>query len=119
MVNQERRKTHRIPFVASAEITEDSSRVSIGARVTDISRNGCYIDLRSPMPEGTSVRIRIMTATGFFEADATVGYRHPHLGMGLIFRNVSSESGEVLQKWMTLAAQDVAPPDRIAEQSQE
>jgi hypothetical protein len=89
-----------VPFVACAEITEAGTNVSIGARISDISRDGCYVDLRSALPEGTSVQIKIKTATEFFEASAVVGYTHLHLGMGLVFSEVNSESQAVLQNWI-------------------
>src|ERR1700685_232562 len=103
-MDKERRTTLRVPFVAHAEIIEAGSGVSIGARVSDISESGCYVDLRSALPQGTSVQIRIRTATVIFEAFAIVGYTHPPLGMGLIFSEVNSESQAVLQKWIALAA---------------
>ena len=37
---EERRPTLRAPFVAYAEITEVGADVSIGARVSDISKDG-------------------------------------------------------------------------------
>jgi hypothetical protein len=83
-MHNERRTTLRVPFVAYAEITETGTDVSIGARVSDISKDGCYVDLRSALPEGTCVQIKINTATEFFEASAIAVYTHPHLGMGLI-----------------------------------
>ena len=79
-MDEERRTTLRVPFVANAEITETGTDVSIGARVSDISKDGCYVDLRSALSEGTSVQIRIKTATEVFEALAIVGYKHPSLG---------------------------------------
>jgi PilZ domain len=103
LMDKERRTTLRVPFVAHAEITEAGAGVSIVARVSDISKDGCYVDLRSALPQGTSVRIRIRTATEIFEASAVVGYTHPHLGMGLIFGEIDSESQAVLQKWIALA----------------
>jgi hypothetical protein len=102
-MDKERRQTLRVPFVAYAEVTEEGANVSIGARVSDISRDGCYIDLRSALPQGTSVQIKIKTAAEFFEASAVVGYTHIHLGMGLIFSEVNSESQAVLQKWIAFA----------------
>ena len=71
-MRKERRTTLRVPFVACAEITEAGTNVSIGARISDISRDGCYVDLRSALPEGTSVQIKIKTATEFFEASAVL-----------------------------------------------
>jgi hypothetical protein len=104
-MDEERRTTLRVPFVANAEITETGTDVSIGARVSDISKDGCYVDLRSALSEGTSVQIRIKTATEVFEALAIVGYNHPQLGMGLVFSEVNSESQAVLQKWIASVKQ--------------
>lgn len=106
LMDKERRTTSRVSFVAHAEINEVGASVSIDARVSDISRDGCYVDLRSALPQGTSVRIRIRTTTESFEASAIVGYTHPHLGMGLIFSEINSESQAVLQKWIAFAAHE-------------
>lgn len=89
--------------MAYAEITEAGTNVSIGARVSDISKDGCYVDLRSAPPQGTSVQIKIQTATETFKASAVVGYTHLQLGMGLVFSEVNSESHAVLQQWITFA----------------
>jgi PilZ domain len=97
-MDKERRTTLRVPFEANVEISGAGTGVSINARVSDISSDGCYVDLRSALPQGTSVQIRIRTATEIFEAFAIVGYTHPHLGMGLIFGEIDSESQAVLQK---------------------
>ena len=102
-MQNERRTTLRVPFVAYAEITERGSNVSVGARVSDISKDGCYVDLRAALPQGSSVQIKIKTATEIFEAFAVVGYTHLHLGMGLVFSEVNSESQAVLEKWIAFA----------------
>jgi hypothetical protein len=105
-MDKERRTTLRVPFVAHAEITEAGTSVCIGARVSDISGDGCYVDLRSALPQGTSAQIRIRTATEIFGTSAIVSYTHPHLGMGLIFGEIDSESQAVLQKWIAFAARE-------------
>jgi hypothetical protein len=104
-MDKERRTTLRVPFVAYAEITEEGADVSISARVSDISKDGCYVDLRSALPLGTSLQIKIKTATEVFEAVATVGYTHPHLGMGLVFTGINADSQALLQEWIAIAAQ--------------
>jgi hypothetical protein len=105
-MDKERRSTLRVPFVAHAEITESGENTSIGVRISDISKDGCYVDLRSALPIGTAVRIKIRTVTDICEADAVVSYSHTHLGMGLTFTNVSPESQAVLQKWIAFTAQE-------------
>jgi hypothetical protein len=100
MTEQDRRSNLRVPFVAYAEIIEDGSSVSIPVRISDISNEGCYVDMRAPLPEGALVRIKVVTATDALEAEAAVAYSDPHLGMGLVFRNVSPRDRTVLQKWL-------------------
>jgi PilZ domain len=100
MAEQDRRSHRRVPFIAQAELTEEGSGVSIPVRVSDISNEGCYVDLRAPLPAGTLVRIKVVAATDVLEADAAVAYSDPHLGMGLVFRNVSPRDRTVLQKWL-------------------
>jgi PilZ domain len=80
MTEQDRRSHRRVHFVAYAEIIEDGSSVSIPVRVSDISSEGCYVDLRAPLPEGALVRIKVVAATDVFEADASVAYSDPPSG---------------------------------------
>jgi hypothetical protein len=54
--------------------------------------------MRSPLPKGASVASTIVVARDAFEAEAAVAYVDPHLGMGLVFRNVSPGARRVLQK---------------------
>jgi hypothetical protein len=100
MTGSERRNHRRVPFIAQAELTEEGSSVSIPVRVSDISSEGCYVDLRAPLPKGASVRIKVVAATDVLKAEATVAYSDPHLGMGLVFRNVSPRDRTVLQEWL-------------------
>jgi hypothetical protein len=103
MTEQDRRSNARVALIAQAEITEEGSSVSIPVRVTDVSSEGCYVDLRAPLPKGTGIFIKVGAAKDVFEAEATVAYVDPHLGMGLVFRNVSRKDRIVLEKWLSEA----------------
>lgn len=63
------------------------------------------MDLRVPLQKGTVVFIKIVNAKDVFEAEATVTYADPRLGMGLLFRNVTLRAREVLDKWLLTAEQ--------------
>ena len=41
----------------------------------------------------------------YFEANATVAYATPALGMGLVFRDVKPHFRSVLRKWLLMAMQ--------------
>jgi PilZ domain len=100
MTDQERRSNLRVPFVAYAEIIEAGSSVTIAVRVSDLGNDGCYVDMRAPLAKGASVRIKVVAARDAFEAEATVAYVDPNLGMGLVFRSVRPGARMVLRKWL-------------------
>lgn len=102
-MTEERRRAPRYPFVASAEIIEDTSGAKMSVRVSELSLNGCYLDLNNPLPVGTVLMVKIFTASDFFEAPGTVVYSHPNLGMGVEFQEVKVFFQSVLKKWLLIA----------------
>jgi hypothetical protein len=102
-MGDERRRTPRFPFVASAEYIEATADAKLSATVSELSLYGCYLDTINPLPMGRSVTVKIYADGGFFEAQATVAYSHPNLGMGLTFRDVKPYFMSTLQKWILLA----------------
>jgi hypothetical protein len=99
------RREPRYAFIASAELLEEDSGARMNSRISDLSLNGCYVDTVNPLPDGTLVHLRIFTETHSFEAPATVVYSHAFLGMGMKFREVPPQSGEVLRLWLPEAAE--------------
>lgn len=102
-MEQERRRSPRFPFIASAEVLEENNGSQLDARISDISATGCYVDTTNPLPGGTPVRLKIFNETQSFEASAMVAYSVVHLGMGLSFSEVQPSSRDVLQTWLTAA----------------
>jgi hypothetical protein len=103
-MDQERRRAPRFPFIASAEVLSESAGTRLAARISDISATGCYVDTINPLVGGTPVRVKILTETQIFEAQATVVYSHAHLGMGLMFGVLLPNSQQVLQNWLPAAS---------------
>jgi PilZ domain-containing protein len=101
----DRRRTPRYPFVASAEVLERTSGTRMLARLTDISLYGCYLDMSNPLPSGSHVFVKIFRDTDFFEAEASVVYSQPNLGVGLAFREVKPHFLPILKKWLQGAMQ--------------
>lgn len=104
-MGEERRRIARYPFVANAEVVEETSGAKITARVSELSLYGCYVDMVTPFPKGTPVIVKIFTETEFFEAHGTVVYSHTHLGVGVTFRDVKPLYKTVLQKWLLTVMQ--------------
>jgi hypothetical protein len=102
-MEQERRRSPRFPFIAAAEVHEESNGSQLSARVSDISATGCYVDTINPLPGGTAVRVKIFNEAQSFEASATVAYSLTHLGMGLSFGEVPPNSRDILRVWLPAA----------------
>jgi hypothetical protein len=99
-MDTDKRRQPRYPFIASAEVLEDASGIRMSSRVSDLSLGGCYVDTINPLPDGTTVQVKIFTMTHSFEAPATVVYSHTHLGMGMRFGDVQPQYEEVLRLWL-------------------
>jgi PilZ domain len=99
----ERRKTTRYPFVARAEIIDEKENVRTSSRVSDLSLNGCYVEMMNPFPEGASVVIEIYTENEFLEAHGTVAHLEPRRGMGLTFDELPPYFAGILSKWVKQA----------------
>jgi hypothetical protein len=96
----ERRRSTRIPFVASAEIIDDAENTRSASHVSDLSLNGCFVQLSNPFPEGTPVTIEIYKDEDFVETPATVAYFMPKRGMGLTFTGMEPQFASVLKRWL-------------------
>ena len=102
-MEQERRRSPRYLFAGSIEMREGASEDKRTARVKELSLNGCYVDIESPYPIGSSLAIKLFTETEFFEAQASVIYSQPDQGMGLMFRETKPYYLMVLRKWLLAA----------------
>jgi PilZ domain len=107
---EQERRTPRYPFAAPAEVIVGSG-AKIIARVTELSLHGCYLDTSTPISVKTPVLVKIHGPREYFEADATVIYAHPLLGLGLAFQNVKPDFLSVLHKWLLAAMQTKEPKD--------
>ena len=104
-VPEERRRTPRYPFIATAEVLDQTTKTTIATRVTELSLYGCYIEMRSPLPQGSSIHVKIYSQARFFEAAGTVVYAIPNGGIGVRFQGVVHQYLVVLKEWLITAAQ--------------
>jgi hypothetical protein len=95
------RRSPRVPFVASAEVIDVDTEVRLAAQTGDLSQHGCYMDMVNPLPLGATVKVRIEHGRQTFGATAGVVYSVPHLGMGLVFRDIEAGKEVTLEKRLT------------------
>ena len=99
-VDQERRRTPRYSFVATAELIETDSEVRIASRVSELSLHGCYLDMINPFPVGTKVLVKISAGDVMFQAPATVVFSKTNLGAGLKFDDLDKDHATILERWL-------------------
>jgi PilZ domain len=98
-MDSERRRAPRYRFVADAEVIAPGT--NRGARTSDVSIGGCFLDMPNPLPEGTEIRVRISQASATFAALGRVVFIFPNMGMGVVFTRVEDDQLPVLQEWLS------------------
>ena len=83
-----------------AEITDEAENARAPTQVSDLSLQGCYVEMANPFPSGTNVLIEIYTEKEFLEAHATVARFEPKQGMGLTFDEMPPHFAGILSKWL-------------------
>lgn len=106
MEYQERRRGPRYPFIASAELIEEKADVRIASRVSELSMNGCYMDMMNPFPTGTLVLVKISAGEDFFQAKAKIVYSQMNMGAGVGYLEIDAASKIVLERWMEEAKKE-------------
>jgi hypothetical protein len=94
------RKCPRYPFSSAVEATEILTDIRIRGRLSDISRNGCYVDTINPFAGNAAVRLTITKDKQSFETHAKVVYAKNGMGMGLLFTTAEPEQLHVLGSWL-------------------
>lgn len=102
-MEQERRRTPRYPFIATAEVLGESMQSRVTARVTELSLHGCYIEMPEPLPKGAAIGVKIYADGKFFEGNGMVVYSTP-TGIGVSFHDVRPQFLTILKKWLLAAA---------------
>jgi hypothetical protein len=95
-----RRSVLRCPLVASAEVTDLHSGTRLSARISELSVGGCYVDVLTPFPEGTLVKLRIIRDQGVFATNGKVVYTHANCGMGIAFTDLRFDQRSILEAWI-------------------
>ena len=103
---QEKRRSPRYSFIASAELIEVKADVRIASRVSELSRYGCYLDMMNPFPTGTMVLVKISAGEAFFESKAKIIYSQMNMGAGVGFLEMNAESQAALERWLDEAEKE-------------
>jgi len=96
----EKRKSPRYSFSATVDAHDILADTRIIGRLSDISRNGCYVDTISPFAMGAEVALKITAGSRSFITDSKVVYSSNGMGMGLLFTIAEPEQLTTLETWL-------------------
>jgi len=96
----ERRKAPRYGLVAIAELTDAGDAKMLSAKVTEVSRTGCYVDSPKTFPVGTSLKVIISRDQRTFVAKADVIHVQEQMGMGIAFVDPPQDQLKILDSWL-------------------
>jgi PilZ domain len=105
-MTQERRRTPRYIFMASAELYDEKCDVRVASRLSDLSLTGCYLDMMNPFPAGTVILLKIVAENLTFQCKARVIYSTHNVGAGVAFLEVDEKNEYILKRWMETAAKN-------------
>ena len=100
MMVDDRRRSARHLFFASAEITEPLTEYFVSARTNELCRGGCHVDMLNPLFSGTALEVRIVHEGETFSVPARVVHSRPNLGMGLSFGPANTAQMQLLDRWL-------------------
>jgi hypothetical protein len=97
---RERRAFPRYRFFANAELIQSPSASRLSGRVTEISRNGCFVDSLSQLPLDMELNLRICRGDETFATSGKIIYLTPSIGMGVVFLDPPKDQMDILESWL-------------------
>jgi PilZ domain len=93
------RRSPRFPFIASAQVVETRTEARLQARTSDLSREGCYLDMLNPLPTGTRLKINVTHQNQQLDAVGLVVHSELNVGMGVRFEEIGQRA--VIDAWLS------------------
>lgn len=93
----ERRSSPRYKCEGSAEFRIEGSEFRTWGTFTDISMNGCYVEMTATFPVGSRVDLSLELHGVRFQAKGEVRVSYPLLGMGIAFTEISERDRACLR----------------------
>ena len=93
--NRRRRARHKISF--NLELRVERTIVPMRVNATDISGNGCYIEMIMPMAVGTPLKVDFWIEQEHVNSSAIVRTCDPGVGMGIEFLTLTPDLQERFQ----------------------
>jgi PilZ domain len=105
----ERRKFARHTCRIETEVLAEGSSAGVFGTVADLSLGGCYVEMLSPLPVDTLIRLSLNLGTATLRLSGRVCSSQMGFGMGVSFTEMGPEDFEILRRFAPPAADSEAP----------
>jgi hypothetical protein len=102
-VENERRRSPRYSFAATAELTADNLSAPATATVSELSLRGCRLKMNTAFPLNVPIDVRISAAGELFRSKAKIIYLQPGVGAGVAFLAMEQQARDTLRRWLDAA----------------
>jgi hypothetical protein len=100
----DRRRYPRYTVQVQIELREDGSDVPMRLETTDLSRGGCYIEMRMQLSLGVRVRATLWLDGCPIVIRGLVVTRHPQFGNGIMFVEFEGQAEQLLARYLDAIA---------------
>jgi PilZ domain-containing protein len=96
----ERRRSPRLKCASSAEVYPAGVVAPIRTRTSDLSIGGCFLEMSTPVPKKTQVRIALWVKDAKLWANGEVITSSPGFGIGVKFTEIAADDRRQLQEFL-------------------
>jgi c-di-GMP-binding flagellar brake protein YcgR len=90
------RYTVQVPI----ELQPENCETILSTETTDLSRNGCYVRLRNPLPLALRLHAVLWLGTVPIQVEGRVVTRHPEFGNGIMFLKIQDRDEKTLTTYL-------------------
>lgn len=102
----ERRRYPRYTVQVQIELRQEGNDVPLRLETTDLSRNGCYVQLLMPLPVGVRVQATLWLDGYPVVIRGRVVTRHPQFGNGIMFLEFEADAEQQLVRYLDALTTD-------------
>lgn len=92
----DRRRYPRHSVQVPIELQIEDCATILWAETADLSRNGCYIRLRNPLPIALRVHVTLWLDAAPIQIEGRIVTRHPEFGNGIMFLKITEHDEKAL-----------------------
>jgi hypothetical protein len=100
LTKRNRRLHARHTAQVQIEIHQEGNDVPMRLATTDLSRGGCYVEMRMPMPIGTHVQATLWLGACPIIIRGLVVTCHSQFGNGIRFEKFEGQSAQLLREYL-------------------